>query len=99
MPNHTLIISPAAKADLKDIYQYGLRQWGEKQSDTYLEHLKGNLWALTEQPLIGVERPDLLSSVRSLPIESHTLFYRVMPNTVEVIRVLHCRQDPQRHLK
>jgi hypothetical protein len=30
---HHLILSPAAKADLKDIYQYGLRQWGQAQSD------------------------------------------------------------------
>lgn len=31
--------------------------------------------------------------------ESHTLFYRVTTSRVEIIRVLHGRQDPQRHLK
>lgn len=99
MLKHTPIIAPAAKADLKDIYQYGLRQWGQKQSDNYLEGIKEQFWVLTEQPLIGVERPDLLPNMRSLPIESHTLFYSVTSNTVEIIRVLHGRQDPQRHLK
>ena len=99
MPAHQLVIAPAAKADLKVIYQYGLRQWGQAQSDRYLETLKNQFWSLTEQPLIGVERPELLPDVRSLPIESHTLFYRVTTDKVEIIRILHGRQDPQRHLK
>lgn len=95
-----LIIAPAAKTDLKDIYQYGLRQWRQSQSDSYLESIKNQFWSLTEQPLMGIERPELLSEVRSLPIESHILFYRVTSSDkVEIIRVLHVRQDPQRHLK
>ncbi len=99
MPSHQLIISPATKADLKEIYQYGLRQWGQAQSDNYLEILKEKFWSLTEQPLVGTERPELLSGIRSLPIESHILFYRVTASSVEIIRVLHARQDPARHLK
>jgi toxin ParE1/3/4 len=99
MPAHQLVIASAAKTDLKDIYQYGLRQWGQIQSESYLENIKEQLWTLTEQPLIGIDRSELLSGARSLPIESHTLFYRVKPDTLEIIRVLHGRQDPQRHLK
>ena len=99
MPSHQLIISPAAKEDLKEVYQYGLRQWGQTQSDSYLEILKEKFWSLTEQPLVGTERPELLSGIRSLPIESHLLFYRVTANSVEIIRILHARQDPARHLK
>ena len=99
MPAHQLVIAPAAKTDLKDIYQYGLRQWGQTQSESYLENIKEQFWTLTEQPLLGVDRSELLSGARSLPIESHTLFYRVTPDTLEIIRVLHGRQDPQRHLK
>lgn len=99
MPVHQLVIAPAAKTDLKDIYQYGLRQWGQTQSESYLENIKEHFWTLTEQPLIGIDRSELLAGARSLPIESHTLFYRVTPDTLEIVRVLHGRQDPQRHLK
>jgi toxin ParE1/3/4 len=97
MPAYKLVIAPAAKNDLKDIYQYGLRQWGPAQSDSYLSAIKNQLWLLTEQPLIGVERSELLPHIRSLPIQSHILFYRVTANQIEIIRVLHGRQDPQRH--
>ncbi|MFU8765951.1 MAG: type II toxin-antitoxin system RelE/ParE family toxin, partial [Haliea sp.] len=69
------------------------------QSESYLFTLKNQFWLLTEQPLVGTERYDLLPDSRSLPIESHTLFYRVTANRVEIIRVLHGRQDPHRHLK
>lgn len=99
MPAYQLVISPIAKEDLKDIYLYGLRQWGKAQSNNYLTAIKDQFWTLTEQPLMGVERPELMPDTRSLPIQSHTLFYRVKPNQVEIIRVLHGRQDPQRHLK
>lgn len=99
MPAYKLVIAPAAKTDLKDIYQYGLRHWGQAQSNRYLEKLKEHFWSLTAQPLMGVERSELLSGVRSLAIESHTLFYNVTADTVAVIRILHGRQDPQRHLK
>lgn len=99
MASHQLVIAPAARCDLKEIYQYGLRQWGQAQSESYLSTIKNQFWLLTQQPLMGAERPELLLDVRSLPIERHTLFYRVTVNRVEVIRVLHGRQDPQRHLK
>lgn len=99
MPVHLLVLAPAAQVDLKDIYQYGLRTWGQSQSDSYLSNIKKQLWALTEQPLVGIDRAELLVGARSLTIESHTLFYRVTPDTIQIIRILHGRQDPQRHLK
>jgi toxin ParE1/3/4 len=99
MAFHQLVIAPAAKNDLKDIYHYGLQHWGQAQSESYLSMIKNQFWLLTQQPLMGTERPELLPNIRSLPIESHTLFYRVNHNGVEIIRVLHGRQDPQRHLK
>jgi len=99
MPVPQLVIAPVARDDLKNIYQYGRRQWGKARSDSYMATLKEQFWSLTEQPLMGIERPELLPDIRSLPIQSHTVFYRVAAKQIEIIRVLHGRQDPQRHLK
>lgn len=99
MASHQLVIAPAAKEDLANIYQYGLRQWGQAQSDSYLAAIKEQFWLLTEQPLMGVERPELLPDARSLSIQSHTIFYSVTANRVEVIRILQGRQDARRYLK
>ena len=99
MAPHQLVIAPAARNDLKEIYQYGLRQWGQARSDNYLATLKNQIWLLTQEPLMGTERTELLPGTRSLPVESHTLFYRVAANRVEIIRLLHGRQDTKRYLK
>ena len=99
MPAHQLVITPAAKNDLNGIYQYGVRRWGHAQSDRYLAVIKDQFWSLTEQPLMGLERPELMTETRSLPIQSHTLFYRVTSKRIEIVRILHGRQDPMRHLQ
>ncbi|MDR7121328.1 type II toxin-antitoxin system RelE/ParE family toxin [Rheinheimera soli] len=64
-----------------------------------LSTIKNQLWLLTEQPFIGVERAEILSDIRSLAIQSHTLFYRLTAGQIEIIRVLHGRQDALRHFK
>ncbi len=99
MIDPVLVISPAARGDLSEIYSFGLRNWGKARSIKYLGHLKEQFWLLTLQPLIGAERTELLSGVRSLPVESHIVFYRVSAGYIEIIRILHGRQDPNRHIK
>ena len=96
---HTLIISPIARADLIKIYQYGTLNWGKARASRYIDHLKAQFWNLTEHPERGIERDELLSALRSITIDSHVIFYRTKNQQLEVIRVLHGRQDPQRHIK
>ena len=98
MNDYQLIISPIARDDLRVIYQFGLRNWGANQSLRYLENRKEQFWALTEQPLIGIERSELLPEMRSFPVESHIVFYQVRSKQIEIIRVLHGRQDLNRHI-
>jgi len=99
MNAYLLVISPAAQNDLKGIYQFGQRIWGKTQSSQYLDQLMTQFWALTEQPLMGAERSELLPDLRSITVESHVIFYRVQSKQIEIIRVLHGRQDPNRRIK
>jgi len=99
MSSFRLIISPIARNDLKNIFQFGMSNWGEAQSSKYLDHLKTQLWTLTEQPEMGIERDELLPNLRSFPVESHVIFYRLEIEKIEIIRVIHGRQDPLRFIK
>ena len=99
MASRQLVIAPAARNDLEDIYHFGLRQWGQSRSESYLAMIREHFWRLTQQPLLGTERPELLPDCRSVILERHILFYRVSANRIEILRVLHGRQDPQRNLK
>jgi toxin ParE1/3/4 len=40
-----------------------------------------------------------MPGIRSLSAESHVIFYRVREGVIEIVRVLHGRQDPNRHIK
>lgn len=99
-----LVISPAARNDLAAIHAFGRKTWGVSASDAYFSTLKSTLWRLTTQSRISKKRPDLTPpttepSIRSLFVMRHVIFYRLraQPNstdTIEIIRILHARQDP-----
>jgi len=95
MTSCKLIISPAARNDLQKIYQYGSLNWGNSRATNYLDNLKEQLWSLTKHPKMGIKRDDLIPGVRSLAVDRHVVFYRSQKQQLEVIRVLHGRQDPQ----
>ena len=99
MSAYNLVIAPLAKHDLKRIYDYSISNWGSRQTSDYLDKLKKIFWELTEQPKMGVEREELFPNMRSFSVDSHVVFYRLQQSQVEIVRVLHGRQDPRRHIK
>ena len=95
----TLVLSPAAHDDLRQIHRYGIRNWGASRSIDYLEHLKQRLWQLTDHPEMGMPRDELLPAMRSLAVDSHMVFYRLQQPQVQILRILHARQDPDLHIE
>ncbi|MCR9130449.1 MAG: type II toxin-antitoxin system RelE/ParE family toxin [Alphaproteobacteria bacterium] len=90
------ILSPAAAQDIRRIAEKSRQDWGLDHSIAYAEALFAALDRVAQYPDAGRHRDDLKAGVRSWPIRSHVLFYRVLDGRVEVARVLHHRQDPQR---
>ena len=93
-----LVISPAAQDDLRKVYRYGVGMWGETQASIYLDGFKKQFSLLTEQPFIGIARHNIARHLRSLSLPTHLIFYRHTNNQVEIVRILHERQDPERQL-
>jgi len=50
-------------------------------------------WRLARQPGLGQLRPDLLPSVRFIPLGSYLIFYRESDEGIQVLRVLHGARD------
>jgi len=47
---------------------------------------------------IGTTRPEIRESVRSFPVPPHVIFFRYLgTEQVQVVRILHERQDVERH--
>ncbi|MBE7373026.1 type II toxin-antitoxin system RelE/ParE family toxin [Pseudomonas lopnurensis] len=92
-----LVIAPVAQEDLRNIYLYGMRTWGEQQAGDYLDLVRDCFWHLTIHPDIGVSRPELGQHLRSFVVKQHVVFYRLKLDQLQIVRVLHGRQEPELH--
>lgn len=69
-------LTPAAKADLIDIWNYTVDFWGEKQAEKYLYAIETKLEQLAVNPEIGRKRPEIAPGYHSFPVEKHIIFYQ-----------------------
>ena len=91
-------LTAAAETDLQGIAEYSREQWGDAQARAYLDALQRRLGVLAQSPALGRTRPDLPGTLHSFPVEQHIAYYRVQPSGIVVVRLLHQRQDPVRHV-
>lgn len=94
----TYHITPDARADLIDIRQYTVQQWGKPQSQSYLSELRQTIRVLAETPSLGKSRSDVGTGVLSFPHASHVIYYVEHDYHIVVFAVLHQRMLPSQHL-
>jgi len=80
--------TPQANLDLLEIWTHVART-DAHAADRLLETIDQQCDRLADFPQMGRRRDDLAPSMRSFPAESYVIFYREIPNGIEVIRVLH----------
>jgi toxin ParE1/3/4 len=83
---------PRAKADLAEIWEY-IADDSEEQADIFINAVNQKLLLLAEQPNIGRAREELAKNMRSFPIDRYVIFYVVIPDGIQVVRVLHGARD------
>ncbi|MGC9387330.1 MAG: type II toxin-antitoxin system RelE/ParE family toxin [Hydrogenovibrio sp.] len=91
-------LSEQAASDLEAIYIYTLVHFGDNQADTYFKNLDKQFTYLAQHPELGSLYTDIQPSYRRYVYQRHAIYYRVMPNSVFIARLLHTKQDPGRHL-
>lgn len=93
------LLSPAAQADLEQIWDYTADRWGVDHAEEYLRELQYAIERLAVNPRLGRTCDEIRHGYRKLSAGSHTLFYRLATDgVVDVVRVLHQRMDTERHL-
>lgn len=85
-------VSAAARADLDDIWFY-IAQDDVDAADKFIQAVIGKFQKLAEWPEIGRQREELASHLRSLVVGRCVIFYRLMGNGIEIVRVLHGARD------
>ena len=93
------LLSPAAQADLGQIWDYTRDRWGVDQAEEYLRELQRAIERAAANPRIGRACDEIRPGYPKLAAWSHILFYRVSAEgIIDVVRVLHERMDVDRHL-
>ena len=90
-------LSPLAEADLEEIWLYTLKHWSLEQADSYLNSLVAAFEGLAAGTKQG--RPaDVLPDFQKYLCGSHVVYFLNNADHLDVIRVLHQRQDAEQHL-
>jgi toxin ParE1/3/4 len=91
-------LSPLAQADLDGIWTYTVTQWDEAHAQAYLLGLDASMKLLAENPRMGPSIDEIRTGYFKFPAVSHILIYRLKPDVIEFMRILHCRMDVEQHL-
>lgn len=88
-----------AEKDLIDIWLYTFENWGETQADKYHNDLTEAFSTVALNPAIGTSCEDIRKGYRKYRINRHFIFYRVIDDTVHIIRVLGEEMDYTQQFK
>jgi toxin ParE1/3/4 len=92
-PEHRLIWSDDAEQDLLSIWRYGADEWSPTAADDHLHDIEATCRMLQDVPELGKSRSELVRGARSILVDPHIIFYRISAQAIEVLRVLHQRED------
>jgi toxin ParE1/3/4 len=89
---------PLARQDLKQIWRYSFKEWGEAQADKYFAEIEAGILKLQAHPHLGKSREDLRAGYYALRVNQHVIYYMLTPSSIRIVRVLHARMDPDQNL-
>ena len=89
--NH-VTFSPAAVADLDDIWDYTAEQWGLAQAELYIDSKTDACIGLAHGDRKG-RAVDIRNGYLKYAIKRHLVFFRTSESGISVIRVLHQSMD------
>ena len=93
-----VILSPRAKLDLGEIWDYTLSQWGVEQAEKYVRELWSVMKQAADDPTTSIDIGDVRRGYRKFRTSSHVVFFKVTGDGIDVVRILHQRMDFERHL-
>ncbi len=91
-------LTPAAQRDLSSVWDYTQERWSVAQAETYTLEIKAAVERIADDPRRGRSCEEIRAGYRRYGIGSHVLFYLETADGIDVIRILHQRMDPTRHL-
>lgn len=94
-----LDISPAAEAEIAEIWDYTAGEYGLDAADDYAADLDKVMVRLLEFPLMGTDCAHVRKGYRRIRAGSHMIYYIPNRDGIQIMRVMHVRRDAKRHLR
>ena len=90
----SLIVSETVERELDDIWLYIATESASVDiADRVIDSITLKFLELTRFPLMGRRRNDLRRGLRSVPVGSYLIIYRVDDKDVRILHVMHGRRD------
>lgn len=81
-----------ALADILEIWDY-IAEDSMLEADRWVDRLDSKFLLWATQPLMGRDRDELVTGMRSFPWGRYVIFYLPLPDGIDVVRVLHGSRD------
>lgn len=94
----SIVFTPRAIDDIDHIYDYTETQWGIEQAEKYIFELRSACHSLAGTPRPGRSAAAIRRHYFVLGCGSHNIFFREDNARIVIVRILHNRMDPGRHL-
>lgn len=85
--------SPEAIDDLSDIWNYYAGVAEAATADAIIDTIRAACRLLDEHPFAGRTREEIRPGIRCVVASPHVVFYRVIEDRAEIVRVLDGRRD------
>jgi toxin ParE1/3/4 len=92
------VLSPRAQTDLDKIWDHTADRWGLDQAETYTRDIWQRIEEVAARPTIGQDCSEIRAGYYKTSCGSHFLFYRLIAEGIDIVRILHERMDFERHL-
>ena len=94
----SFVISKRAISDLEEIWLYTVEKWSIEQADRYYNLIFDEISYICKNINAGKSMEHVRKGYKASKVKSHYIFYRVLNDTVEIIRILHERMDIENRL-
>ena len=87
------LVSPEAESDLFEIWDYVFRESSAHIADRLIDSITERFLLLSRHPFAGRLRNDLRAGLRTFPVGSYAIFYRIHDQAILILRVVDGRRD------
>jgi toxin ParE1/3/4 len=86
-------LTQPAITDIEEIADYIAHQSGLKKSEDFLSRLESKFSNIVAFPQIGRKRDKILLGMRSISMDSYLIFYVLLGEDIEILRVVSGYRD------